>query len=84
MLTHLGETAGASGKNQTLWIVGAIVATVLRLLLALAAFTMWIAAAAGLAEEGDSVHKTHGKLQEPAKGWCVELIFTVTFLCESC
>ena len=63
-----------SGESHVLWCVGAVVSTVLRLLLALAAFTMWIAASAALAKDGDAVHKEHGALQEPALGWAVMLL----------
>ena len=62
------------GESQVWWCVGATAATLLRLLLALAAFTMSIAASTALAVEGDAVHKTHGALQEPAKGWAVVLL----------
>ena len=68
------ENEEDEGESQVWWCVGTTAATLLRLLLALAAFTMSIAASTALAVDGDAVHKTHGALQEPAKGWAVVLL----------
>lgn len=80
------ENEDADGGNtapkvETMWIVGAIVATLLRAGAALMAWSMWIAALSSLATEGPTVNSNTGPLQEPARGWATAMLILSIIMC---
>ena len=75
------DKSSPGDPTPVMWWVGWSIATLLRGVLALAAFTMWVAAAAALEKNGGLTVKDtkYGELREPALGWAVWMLLLSLF-----